>query len=196
MTSDESRPGTPKPTVADTPTIARTAQVSQWVGIICGAFFVVLLISLALLDANADALRGPLARLASAHLGRPVHIDGRLQLHLLSWQPRIVINQLRIANPQWLSTPADMARIGRLQASVSIPALFKGEVLLPYLGVDDSDINVVRDAKQRMNWSFTPAAPAKPSARPARFPILGSLHLGPGRLTVQDEVRKLEFTGT
>jgi len=170
--------------------------VLKWAGIVFGILFVVLLISIVLLDANADALRGPLARLASAHLSRPVHIDGRLQLHLLSWRPRIVINQLRIANPQWLNTPPDMARIGRLQASVSIPALFKGEVMLPYVGVDDSDINVVRDANQRVNWSFTPAAPAKPSAKPAKLPLLGSLHLGRGRLVVEDEVRKLKFTGT
>ena len=91
-----------------------------------------------------------------------------------------------------------MVRIGELQVSLSIPALFKGEVLLPYLGLDDSDINLVRDPKQRANWDFGATGAAKPaaSAKPAKLPILGSLHLGNGHLVVSDEVRKLHFNGT
>src|SRR5580704_6941112 len=110
----------------------RAATVLKWTGIVVGALLVVLLVTLAVLDANADALRGPIARLASAHLGRAVHIDGRLQLHLLSWTPRVVVNQLRIANPDWVKPSgesSDMMHIGELQVSLSIPALFKGEVL-------------------------------------------------------------------
>jgi AsmA family protein len=182
------------PAVAPTPT-HRIARVSKWAGIIIGGLLVVLLITLAVLDANADALRGPLARYASAHLGRKVSIDGKLQLHLLSWRPRAVIRQLRIANPDWVQKPADMARIGNLEVSWSFPALLKGDILLPYVGVDDSDIDVVRDSKERLNWSFGGGS-AKQSAKPAKFPILGSLHVGPGHLVVSDQVRKLKFTGT
>jgi len=174
----------------------RVARVFKWVGIVCGVLLVVLLITLAVLDTNADALRGPLARYASAHLGRKVSIDGKLQLHLLSWTPHVVIRQLRIANPDWVKQPADMARIGELQVSWSFPALLKGDILLPYVGLDDSDIDVVRDAKDRVNWSFSHGAAKSSSAQPAKFPILGSLHLGPGRLVVEDEARKLKFKGT
>src|ERR1700722_16199106 len=81
----------------------RPVAVLKWTAIVIGSLLVVLLIALAVLDANADALRGPIARAASAHLGRAVHIDGRLQLHLLSWTPRMVVNQLRIANPDWVT---------------------------------------------------------------------------------------------
>jgi uncharacterized protein involved in outer membrane biogenesis len=179
---------------------SRTLTVLKWTGIVLGTLLVVLLIALAVLQANADALRGPIARVASAHLGRAVRIDGRLQLHLLSWTPRVIVNQLRIANPDWVKpavAPADMARIGELQVSLSIPALFKGEVLLPYLGLDDSDINLVRDPKEHANWDFGATGAAKPasSAKPAKLPILGRLHLGNGRLVVSDEVRKLHFKG-
>ena len=196
MTPDEPPTTTHASTAADTPTTRPLARALKWAGIIVGGLFVVLLITLAVLDANADALRGPLARMASRHLGREVSIDGKLQLHLLSWTPSVVINQLRIANPDWVRKPADMARVGKLQVSWSIPALFKGELLLPYVGLDDSDIDVVRDAKERLNWSFATGAPSKPSSKPAKLPILGSLHLGPGHLTVSDEVRKLRFNGT
>ena len=195
MTPGEPRSPTPTPAVTDAPA-GGAHRVLKWSGIIVAGLFVVLLITLAVLDANADALRGPLARMASRHLGREVRIDGKLQLKLLSWTPRVVINQLRIANPGWVRKPADMARIGKLQVSWSIPAMFKGELLLPYVGLDDSDIDVVRDAKQRLNWDFSSGAPSRPAAQPARLPILGSLHLGPGHLTVADEVRKLKFNGT
>ena len=217
------------------------AAVLKWTGILIGALVVVLLIAAAVLDANADALRGPISRMASARLGRPVHIDGRLELHLLSWTPRVVVHQLRIANPDWVTaaeiggkglgrektagatgsaaehtksvehTPAgertggsgqataaeraDMARIGQLEVSLSVPALLKGEVSLPYVGVDDSDIDLVRDTQQRANWDFTSPGPSRPSAQPARLPLLRRLHLGRGHLVVTDEIRKLHFTG-
>ena len=174
----------------------RVARVLKWVGIVCGGLLVVLLIALALLDANADALRGPLARYASAHLGRKVSIDGKMQLHLLSWTPHVVIRELRIANPDWVKKPADMARIGELQVSWSFPAFLQGDILLPYVGLDDADIDVVRDARERLNWSFGSGPAKESSAKPAKLPILGSLHLGPGHLVVEDEVRKLKFNGT
>lgn len=195
----------------------------KWLGIVVASVVVVLLIAAAVLDANADALRGPLARTASAHLHRAVRLDGHLELHLFSWHPRVVIRQLRIANPDWVtaqeagepadqgnsqtrgSSPAksgqatqdnatDMARIGQLVVVFSIPALFKADLLLPYVGVDDSDLDLVRVSPEKANWSFT-QGPSKPSAQPARFPLLGSLHLGKGNLRVTDEVRKLRFKG-
>jgi AsmA family protein len=179
----------------------RPHRVLKWTAIAIGGLLVVLLIALAVLDANADALRGPISRMASARLGREVHIDGHLQLHLLSWTPRVVVNQLRIANPDWVKRPhhpTDMVRIGKLQVSLSVPALFKGEVLLPYLGIDDSDIDLVRDSKERANWDFSTHGPSKskPSTKPTKLPVLGALHLGAGHLVVMDEVRKLHFSGT
>jgi uncharacterized protein involved in outer membrane biogenesis len=221
----------PQPTRAST----RIVAVLKWTGIVIGSLVVVLLIGAGVLDANADALRGPISGMASAHLGRAVHIDGRLELHLLAWTPRVVVHQLRIANPDWVTAaeiegkglgrgktggktparastnageltppsehvaaadPRDMARIGQLQLSLSVPALFKGELLLPYVGVDDSVINLVRDAQQRANWDFKTNGPSKTSAEPARFPLLRRLHLGRGHLVVTDEIRKLHFSGT
>jgi AsmA family protein len=189
----------------------RALAALKWAGIVLGSILVVLLIAAAVLDANADALRGPLARTLATHLGRPVHIDGRLQLHMFSVDPRVVIRGLRIANPDWVTAsesgtsagsagghPAesDMARIGQLELTFSIPALFKGDLLLPYLGIDDCDLNLVRDTKERANWDFSNGHPSKPSNQPAKFPLLGSLHLGNGRLVVTDEHRKLQFKGT
>ncbi len=79
-------------------------------------------------------------------LGGQCTSTGRLQLHLLSWTPRVVVSQLRIANPGWVTaresegraagaarpgakapehaptgaraTPTDMVRIGELRVFV------------------------------------------------------------------------------
>jgi uncharacterized protein involved in outer membrane biogenesis len=189
----------------------RATVVLKWTAIVVVLLAVVLLITLLVFERNADALRGPIAKMATAHLGRPVRIEGRLELHLLSWTPRAVVRQLHIANPDWVTpqesgsaattaaspaTPSDMVHIGQLQVSLSIPALFKGEVLLPYVAVDDSEVNLVRDAKQRANWDFGSTGPSKPSTRPTKLPMLGRLHLGRGRLVVADEIRKLHFKGS
>src|SRR5882724_11312892 len=104
-------------------TARRGRRVLQWTGITVGALIVILLVALVVLDADADAVRGPVARLASSRLGRSVHIDGRLELHLFSLRPRAVIRQLRIENPTWVRSHSDMARIGQLQVSFSYPAL-------------------------------------------------------------------------
>ncbi|MDB6090650.1 MAG: AsmA family protein [Gammaproteobacteria bacterium] len=192
----------------------RAITALKWTGIVIGGLLVLVLIAAALLDANANALRGPLARMASARLGRAVHLDGRLELHLLSFTPSVVVRQLRIANPTWAtqaggpdsaasreagpSSPrqqADMARIGELKLSLSIPALFKGDVVLPYVETQDTDVNLWRDASKRMNWQFTQSEGAK-SKQPAKLPIVRSLHLGPGHLMVRDDIRKLHFSGT
>jgi uncharacterized protein involved in outer membrane biogenesis len=206
-------------TAAPAPT--NSHRPSKWIGGIVGALVVVLLITALLLDLNADAMRGPIARAASAHLHRPVHI-GHLELHLFSWHPHAVVHQLHIANPDWVTAKdvtassreqgnghgeragtrqpgdavSDMARIGKLQVAISILALFKGDLLLTYLGIDDSDINVVRDAQERLNWEFNPSKPAKPSSQPASFPLLRRVHLGKGHLLVSDAIRKLHFDGT
>ena len=182
------------------PLASRAAAVLKWFGIVVACVVVVLLVAAAVLDANADALRGPLARTAAAHLNRPVRIDGRLELHLFSWHPRVVIRGLRIANPDWViaadqAAPADMVRIGQLQVTFSIPALFKGDLLLPYVGVDDSDLDLVRDTQERANWDFSKGKPTRPSTQPAKFPLLGSLHIGDGHLLVTDAIRKLHFKG-
>ena len=73
----------------------RPVAVLKWTAIVIAGLLVVLLIALAVLDANADALRGPIARLASGHLGRTVHIDGPLQL------------QVRLVGDDALTGPVD-----------------------------------------------------------------------------------------
>src|SRR5688572_6572727 len=94
----------------------------KWVGIAIG-IVAVLLLGLALV--NWNALRGPIARYASAKAGRPVLIKGDLDVRLLSFSPTIRVKGLEIGNPRWAGEGA-MARVDELSAKVRLPGLFVG----------------------------------------------------------------------
>ncbi|HEV7612488.1 MAG TPA: AsmA family protein, partial [Steroidobacteraceae bacterium] len=54
-------------------------------GIVLGSLVAIVVAALALFDWNS--LKHPIERIASAKLGRTVHIDGNLQAHIWSWTP-------------------------------------------------------------------------------------------------------------
>lgn len=168
----------------------------KWTGIVVLALLALLLVAVLVLQASGDALRGPLARMLSSAAGRPVRLDGRLELHLIAQHPRVIIRDLRLANPQWAG-PGDTARIGELQLQFRYLPLLAGRLVLPYVGIENTDFNLIRDARDRANWRLgNPDRPrAKPGAAP-RLPMVGSLHVGAGHLRVADAIRKLRFDGT
>src|SRR5665213_153531 len=111
------------------PVSLRGRSALKWTAISLATLTVLLLLIAAVLDRNANAFRGAISRIASAHAGRKVSINGQLELHLLSLEPHAIAESLTIGNPDW-ARARDMARIGRLEVSISLPALFKGEVVL------------------------------------------------------------------
>ena len=60
---------------------SRVKAALKWSAIAHGTLILVLLAFAGVLQWNANALRGPIARMAAAHAGRPIHIDGRFELH-------------------------------------------------------------------------------------------------------------------
>ncbi|HZO22906.1 MAG TPA: AsmA family protein [Steroidobacteraceae bacterium] len=165
----------------------------KWGALVLLALLVALLVICAILERNADALRGPISRSLSHHLNRPVRIDGRLTLHLLSLEPSIVVKDIHVANPAWAQL-REMARIGQLTASLSVPDLLRAELVVPHLEIDDADVNLLRDASERANWDF--GGPPQPSSsQPTRLPVVRSLRIDGGHLLVQDAIRKLKFDG-
>lgn len=160
-----------------------------WTGGIVGGLLVALVLFLGLFDWNY--LKGPIARYASDRTGRQVHIDGDLNVKLLSWTPSAKVEGLRISNPAWVGG-GDMANIKRLDVSVRLMPLFRGKVILPLLRVDQPDIDLRRDAEGRNNWMFKGKTPGEPT----RLPAIRRFDINNGHLKINDRVRKLTFTGT
>lgn len=133
--------------------------------------------------------RGPVAAAASARLGRPVAIEGDLDVHPLSWTPRADIHGLRIGQPKWAT--GDMARVDRLSVKIDLPALLTGRVILPYVGITRPNVSLLRLADGRANWTF--GAGGKSGAK---LPAIRRFVIDEGMLRLDDRKRKSTFVGT
>lgn len=85
-----------------------------WIGGII-AFLLLVVLILSLLDWNA--LRGPLSRMISRDIERPVSINGNLRVHLFSWTPSAEVEGLTIGNPDWAGKD-NMVELPRLYVAV------------------------------------------------------------------------------
>ena len=92
-------------------------------------------------------------------------ITGNLEVHPWSWTPRATINGLVIGNPVWAG-PTTMAHIPRLSVRVKLLPLFYGTLDLPMVQADSPDVDLIRDAAGRSNWTFQ--RPGRPRARHPR----------------------------
>lgn len=132
-------------------------------------------------------LRGPLAAAASARLGRPVAIEGDLDVHPWSLRPRAEIHDLRIGQPDWAR--GDMARVDRLALQVELPPLLVGRVVMPYVEIRRPDVTLLRLADGRANWSFGSGKGG------AKLPAIRRFVIDEGRLKLDDRRRKSTFEG-
>ena len=133
--------------------------------------------------------RGPVAAAASARLNRPVAIKGDLDVHPFSWRPRADIHDLRIGQPRWAK--GDMARVDRLSATLDLPALLTGRIILPYVGITRPNVSLLRLADGRANWSFGAGGGSG-----ARLPAIRRFVIDEGRLRLDDRKRRSTFVGT
>jgi uncharacterized protein involved in outer membrane biogenesis len=175
---------------------SRTRAALKWSAITLGTLILALLAFAAILQWNANAFRGPIARLASAHAGRSIYIDGTLTLHLLSLAPHAVAEGVRIGNPPW-SKARDMAQIGRLEIALSLSPLLKAQLIVPRVDIRNLNLSLERDATDRANWRFgnTDSRPEPTTAAP-KLPVVRSFTLDRGHIEVVDAIRKLQFDGT
>jgi uncharacterized protein involved in outer membrane biogenesis len=159
-------------------------------GIVAGVVVLVVLLVLAFMDWNA--LRGPVARIASVRLRHPVRIDGNLEVHLLSLEPTVSIGGLDIGNPAWAGG-GSMAHAERLVVRVKLLHLFKGTAILPLVRIERPVLHLVRTYDGRVNWSLHRGAPRY--GRAPNLPVIQRLEMDPGEVTFSDAKRELDFRG-
>ncbi|MBW8860385.1 MAG: AsmA family protein, partial [Caulobacter sp.] len=162
--------------------------------IIATALFAAIILFLLVFDWNW--LRGPVGRLASARLNRQVVIAGDLRVHPWSLSPKAEALDVRIAHPAWAPKTGPqagtMARIDRIAVQIRLPALLRGDVVLPLLAVDRPDVKLLRDASGRANWTFgDPNAPQKP----LKLPAIQHFVINDGKLRYEDKQRDIFFLG-
>ena len=155
-------------------------------GSVVGGLVGIILV-LGVLDWNM--LKGPVERVVSAKLNRTVHIDGDLNVHILSLTPNATVRGLRIENPKWVGG-GDTAQIDRLALSVKLLPLFRGKVIMPLVQADRPTVRLVRQADGQNNWTF-----GKKKAAPLSLPAIRRFEIKNGAVTINDAQRRLLFAG-
>ena len=174
---------------------SRVDAVLKWGAISLATLASLLLGCVLLVQRNANALRDPIARIASGYVGRAIHIDGTLKLQLLSLTPYAVVDGLRVGNPQWARAP-DMAQVGRLEVSIDLLALLTARIVIPRLGVEELELSLERDASDRANWRFQDLNNRQAPSQALNLPLVRRLILERWHIEVRDAIRKLHFHGT
>ena len=175
---------------AEPPVKRSRHRALAWTGGVILALAIVVAILAAIWDWNA--LRGPVAAMASGRIHRKVSIDGDLRVHLWSWEPSATIEKIRVANPDWAGK-ADLADIDRLTVQIRLKALLGGHLDLMLLRVDRPRVALFRDAQGRATWDFSDG---KTSGAPLRLPPIRKFIIDGGQLDYRDVERKLIFSGT
>lgn len=120
------------------------------IGIGIAALILVLLLVIAFFPWNK--LRGPVAHVISADLGRPVSIAA---LHgSLFGHPHVQVSGFTIGNPAWAGG-GRMVSIQRIDLELRFWPLLRGEVVLPRVVLVRPDVRLYRAADGRANWVFS-----------------------------------------
>lgn len=135
-------------------------------------------------------------RQASAALGRQVKLGAAPGI-LLGWAPGLALGPLSVGNPDWAGD-APMATVEHVEAAISLPALLRGELVIPRIVVERPWVSLIRRADGRANWQFGPQQePEKPASdEPLRLPRIELVELRGGRATFDDETTNRHLLAT
>ncbi len=116
-------------------------------------------------------LKGPLERRVSAKLGRAVEIAGPLDVDL-SLEPRITVQDLRLANPDWASD-GPMLAVERAEFVIDLRALLHGRIELPEVSISKPTLRLETRPDGPPNWQFKKT----PFKGPPPIPQIGRLRI-------------------
>jgi uncharacterized protein involved in outer membrane biogenesis len=114
-----------------------------------------------------NVARPYIARQVSRLTGRSFEIKGDLEVHY-SLLPRIIANDIVMGNPEWSNNPT-MARIKRVDFTISIPKLLTGHLSFPEISLSDFHLALEVNRDGMPNWVFSGAGKHKQRNSRYRF---------------------------
>jgi uncharacterized protein involved in outer membrane biogenesis len=134
--------------------------------------------------------RDPLIRYVATRAGREFRVEGTLETHVFSCDPRLIAERVVIGNPPWM--PAGLtAEIGKVTLVIEMPC-FGHSFGIEKLEMEGATLHLARDSAGRANWQLTD--PSKESDQ--SLPIIRSLSMPTARVELDDARRHLQFNGT
>jgi uncharacterized protein involved in outer membrane biogenesis len=163
--------------------------ILKWTGIAAAILAVAIVVVIAFFDWNS--VKGFISDQISGVIGRPFAIQGDLEVDL-SLTPRITAHQIMLANTPWGSKP-EMLDIERLEFSLQLLKLLRGEVVLPEIKVSQPRLLLEKNQGGEGNWEFDTRTEAEPAER-TEFPKIGLLTIKEGKLTYRDRIAGTDIT--
>ncbi|HKY92634.1 MAG TPA: AsmA family protein, partial [Nevskiaceae bacterium] len=132
---------------------------------------------------------------ASAALGREVTI-GNLDVDL-GEHPRIVVDDLALANPDEFTGEPTMVHVKRLAVRADLPGFFHHRVYVDEITLDETNAFLGRGPSGQPNWIFEalqgPEPPPEPDAQPWVVEV-AQLAVAPSTIRFVDPLLKSDFT--
>jgi len=122
--------------------------------------------------------RPSLARLVTRSTGRSFEIKGDLKVRLSLW-PRVIANDIVLGNAAGSNNPT-MAKLRRVEFTVSVPKLLLGRLSFPEISLSDLHLALEINKDGTPNWVFGKAG------KQQKFPDIGSLSIDNGTLQYRD----------
>jgi len=149
---------------------------------VCIVLAVLLMVTLWLfVIIHTEWFRHQAAALISGNLDRQVVLAGPHSYHW-SLQPRLRLEDVRVANAHWAQPPA-MARARSIEVAVDVPALLRGRLQLSDIRVSHPELHLTRAGDGRANWDFL-IDEDEPDA--AVDPGIGRVRVEQGRIRYAD----------
>jgi len=127
-----------------------------------------------------------IARQVTSSTGRSFEIKGDLEVHLSLW-PRITANDIVVGNAAWSKDPA-MARIKRVDFTISIPKLMIGLLSFPEISLSDFHLAFEVNKDSTPNWVFGK------SGKQREFPTIGSLSIDNGTVKYRNPTNNTDLS--
>jgi AsmA family protein len=158
---------------------------------VIGAFLALVALTLLLgVALDAGYLHGPLVKFLAARALREIRVDGALQLHLFSQNPRLVAERVTIGNPPW-TPPGVAVQADKITVVFETPRL--GHFFdIASLDVVGATLHMFRDAPGHANWQMKNPDKAMSSG----LPIVHALSVVDAHLFIDDAQKHREFDGT
>ncbi len=122
---------------------------------------------------------------ASAELGRPVRI-GHLDVKLAR-QPTVIVDDLKVANPQGFAEGTRLAEFERMVFSVDLGRYWKsGKIFFPEMTLTRPVVTLETNAQGEPNWRLDALNPASSEANASKAPEIGRLNVENGQVTLND----------